>query len=289
MALNGCMVKKAADQTAADYSSDTAITWDTDVYDVGGWHDTGSNTSRLTVPSGVSYVRLAANLGITSLATLANVFAWVTKDGDNNAATRHVNLPLVLEDSDSLSQYVSIVSGPVAVTAGAYFELRLLCSGDASVTLEDHSWFCIEELPSFSGCLVKKAADQTTADYSGTAVISWDTEAFDVGGWHSAGDPTKLTVPSGVNYVRLTASVQVTSITGGADCYVSIIKNGSSVAVAGLPVVLEDSDSTSQCLNLVSAAYPVIAGDFFECTLLATGDASVTIEDYSWFSIEKVA
>jgi hypothetical protein len=32
------------------------------------------------------------------------------------------------------------------VSAGDYFEVRLLTSGDASVTVEDHSWFAIEKL-----------------------------------------------------------------------------------------------------------------------------------------------
>ncbi|MGZ8337918.1 MAG: hypothetical protein ACXWU1_14775, partial [Allosphingosinicella sp.] len=50
---NACMVRKAADQTAANYSAGGFVAWDQEVYDDGGWHNNAVNNSRLTVPSGV--------------------------------------------------------------------------------------------------------------------------------------------------------------------------------------------------------------------------------------------
>jgi len=59
---------------------------------------------------------------------------------------------------------------------------------------------------SFSGCRVRNSA---AASSSMTAnvdnLLSWDTEDFDVGGWHNTvTNPSRLTVPSGVNYVEVT-------------------------------------------------------------------------------------
>jgi hypothetical protein len=297
MAFSGCMVKKGADQTTADYNPAAVVTWDTEVYDVGGWHDTGSNTSRFTVPSGVSYVRVTANIRLLAVTGSALAYVWVIKDGDNNAATRHINLPIAMEDSpDGVSSTLRlpmVVSGPIAVTPGNYLEIVVNLPADDSVTLEALSWATIEALDNFSGCLVKKAVDQTAADYgTADAALAWDTEAFDVGGWHDGGDNTKLTVPSGVSYVRVSGCVTVTSLASGVNTQIWVTKDGDNNAATrhiNLPYVLEDSDDATRHLNFTSAPIAVTAGTYFELRLYTPGDTSVTVEDYSWFAIEKVA
>ena len=303
MAFSGAMVKKAADQTGADYNLGAepfgvVVGWDTEVYDTDGWHDTGSNTSRFTVPSGVSYVRMTANLRFNGTITgSVAVFVWVMKNGDTNTATRHINLPICMEDvSDGFStiRLPNLVSGPIAVTPGDYLELMLFTKNDDSVTVEALSWCAIEAIANFSGCLVKKSADETAADY-GTAdvALTWDTEAFDVGGWHDTGSNTsRLTVPSGVSYARLSGCVTVTSLAAGTDVQIWVTKNGDNAAATrhiNLPYVLEDSDEAARHLNFMSCPLAVSAGDYFELRLLTAGDASVTVEDYSWFAIEKIA
>ena len=294
MAFSGCMVRKSANQTTANYGAGAIVTWDAEAFDVGGWHDAVSNTSRLTVPSGVSYVRVTANALIDQIGSGFDAFMYVIKNGDDGA-TRHVNLPYVMEDSTAGTYHLNLASGPIAVSAGDYFEVVLNLSGDNSVTLWGNgSWFAIEALDSFSGCLVKKAADQTTADYSTDAAISWDTDVIDVGGWHDTGaDTSRLTVPSGVSYVRLSAAVCLSSLATNTDVWIWATKNGDNVAETrhvNLPVTHEDSpSSTSQYLNFLSGPISVSAGDYFELRLHAIGDASVTFEDFSWFAIEKIA
>lgn len=48
--FNGAMVKKSADQTAANYSTELAITWDAEVYDTNAWHNLTS-TVTITIAS----------------------------------------------------------------------------------------------------------------------------------------------------------------------------------------------------------------------------------------------
>jgi hypothetical protein len=143
--FSGAMVKKAADQTAANYSTAAVVSWDTEVYDTDAWHDAGT-PSRFTVPSGVSYVRFTACVAVTSVNANANCFAWVFKNGDNAAATRHTNLPTAFADSDSTTQWLNLASGPYSCTPGDYFELRLETGGDSSTTVEDYSWFAVEKV-----------------------------------------------------------------------------------------------------------------------------------------------
>jgi hypothetical protein len=296
MAFSGALVKKAADQTTANFTAAfTALTWDTETYDVGGWHDTGSNTSRLTVPSGVTHVKLTGCVGISSITGTASLYVAVFKNGDAVAGTRAINLPLVGPLVMANGDYqLPLVSGPLAVSSGDYFELVVLIVGDSSVTVTaGQSFFAIEAIENFSGAMAKKAADQTTANYSANAVITWDTDALDVGGWHDTGSNTsRLTVPSGVTYVRVTACVGVTSLAANADTYAWIEKNGDNNAATrhvNLPVMLQDSGGAEAYINLVSGPLAVSAGDWFEVRLLTSGDASVTVEDHSWFAIEKLA
>lgn len=291
MAFSGAMVSKNSDQTATNFSS-TVLTWGAEVYDVGGWFDSGTSTSRMTVPSGVSYVRLTVGTTFTSLTNFINGYVWVTKNGDTDGATRHINMPITLQYGNGGDYNICLSSGPLAVSAGDYFEVVASMSGDASSTMEDYSWFAIEALPSFSGCMVKNSADLTTQDYSSATVLTWDTDVIDVGGWHDTGSNTsRLTVPSGVNYVRLTANVNITALLGGADTYCWFIKNGDNNAATrhiNLPVTLEDSDQTVRHLNIVSGPLSVTAGDYFELVASIPGDSSVTLEDYSWMSIQKL-
>jgi hypothetical protein len=136
------LVKKAADQTGANYSTDTAVTWDTETFDVTGWHDTGSNTSRITIPAGVSYVRLSACISLASIELTSRAYAYFTKNVDGVVPGLPLNSKYFATAS---ANYINIVSAPLAVVAGDYFEVVLVCT-DVTTTVEDFSWFAAERV-----------------------------------------------------------------------------------------------------------------------------------------------
>jgi hypothetical protein len=290
------LVYKSANEAAVNFQTAAAVTFNTEAYDTSSWHDTGSNTSRLTVPSGVTHVRLSARVTLQALGVGMGVEIYITKNGDTNIATNRINMPFIMEAIGATENHYHLWSGPLAVTPGDYFELVVLSSGDNSVTVQgttDGCWFAIEEIENFSGAMVKKAADQTAANYSAGAFVTWDTEVLDVGGWHDTGSNTsRLTVPSGVSTVRVTAGIAVTSLLANAEAYVLMIKNGDTNAATraiNLPVALEDSSAVIAFMQLSSGPLAVSPGDYFEIWPLIPGDASITIEDYSWFAIEKLS
>jgi hypothetical protein len=301
MAFSGALVYKSVDQTALNASSVTAMTWNSEQYDVGGWHDTGSNTSRLTVPSGVTHVKLTARLSATLVTDGVDFYCWIAQNGNVVAGSRTINMPFAVFMGAG-APHITLASGPLAVTPGDYFELYIVTGsaggGDTSITITggatDGSWFAIEAIESFSGAIVKKAADQATANYSAAPVVTWDTDVLDVGGWHDTGSNTsRLTVPSGVSYVRVAAGVSVNNLTAANDVTIWVEKDGDNVAATrhvNLPVAIVDTSTiTSAHLCLVSGPIPVVAGAYFELRLSIPGDSSVTFEDYNWFSIEKLA
>lgn len=128
--FRGAMVKKAADQTGANYSAGVAIAWDGEVYDTDSIHDNVTNNTRLTVPAGVSYVRVGCNLSLAAVTTDVVITLDILKNGvssfdgaTGDKSSTGTTIPLL-----------SLSSGPVPVSASDYFEARLT-TGDTSITV----------------------------------------------------------------------------------------------------------------------------------------------------------
>lgn len=135
----------------------------------------------------------------------------------------------------------------------------------------------------FLGALVGKSADQALVTVT-TTVITFDTESYDVGNWHSnTVNNSRLTVPSGVNRVRLSGRLSRTIQTGQL---VSVFRKNGSTGVIGLPS--GDTDTVGgDSVTISSAVLEVVPGDYFEMTGFVDGASSITTE--SWFAIEAVS
>lgn len=143
----------------------------------------------------------------------------------------------------------------------------------------------------FEGALVTKASDQTTADYSAGAVVGWDSETYDLGGWHeSVTNPSRLTVPSGVSLVSIVGEIHLNNVTAGNQAQIAIIKNGSAIDTdVGMPVQTAAPNNTTRRINIASPVLQVSPGDYFEMHLTVNADSSVTVEaTSSWFAIRAV-
>lgn len=138
--FRGALVRKASDQTGANYSSATPIAWDQEVYDNIGAHDNVTNNTRLTVPAGAAYVRLSARVHLANFT--ADLFArlYITKDGATfDGAGGQTS------EAGTASPYLSCVSAIVPVTPGQYFEAGLLVETDTSIDITAAtSWFAME-------------------------------------------------------------------------------------------------------------------------------------------------
>jgi hypothetical protein len=289
--FSGALVTKSGTQSG-DFTAIAAVTYDTEVYDVGGWFDSGASTTRLTVPSGVSYVRVTACQAISSFAGGQYIRCFVRKDGDGT----YVFMPFQIHESSG-TMFLSAVSPVLAVTAGAYFEHQVHVEADTAIVIDvARTSFAIEKVDAttFSGALVTKSADQTTADYATAPVlVTWNDEAgggYDVGGWHDTGANTsRLTVPAGVSRVRLTAQLNISSASVGGvqDVVFELLKNNG--AFDGNPTRATDPTATVRTLNIATPVIEVAPGDYFELRYQISTDTSITVHaDTSWFAIEAV-
>lgn len=144
----------------------------------------------------------------------------------------------------------------------------------------------------FRGALVKKAADQTTADYTAGAMIAWDSETggYDTSGFHdNVTNNSRLTIPVGVNYVRLSACVELSAVTADVWITLKIYKDGAISSFIGHPTITIEAGTTTPTIEVVSPVLAVGEGNYFEAYLRIETDTSVTvISQGSWFAIEVV-
>lgn len=139
----GALVKKAADETAANYSAGVYVPWTAEEYDTHNIHDNSTNNSRLTVPSGVTRVRLAFNITVTSTTVTASDFfrAQVHKNGAFVIGCNYT----IVEISGTPAIGISGTTGVMTVASGDYFQLWFDTESDTSITLDStNCWFSME-------------------------------------------------------------------------------------------------------------------------------------------------
>ena len=132
----------------------------------------------------------------------------------------------------------------------------------------------------FNGALVHLTGNITSPNNT-TATISWDASVYDTDSWYNHGaQPTRLTVPTGVSYVVLSANIRLNS---PATMELILIKNGAQVVDAGF-----NPNSTALSLNATSGPIPVTPGDYFEFVLYTSSPQTIDSTKPQWFSIEQV-
>ncbi len=142
VAFRGALVTEAADDTSQNYTTLTTLTWDTDTYDTDDIHDTSTNTERLTVPSGVTFVRLSGNVRVTSNTNDNWVFIGVAKNG--GATGEFSGSGGTFNEVGSSVSVTNCTTAIVPVIGGDYFELDIQAQ-DSSLTRDaSQSWFAME-------------------------------------------------------------------------------------------------------------------------------------------------
>lgn len=290
-AFRGALVKKAADLTAQNVTAGAVITFDTETYDIGGWHDNVTNNARLTVPAGVTKVRVSAQVR-TEAGTAAD---WRQIFISKNGTAAYAGVPIQFFEPGSAQLMTGIQSGVLEVVPGDYFQLHVQTESDTSVDIDEaQTWFAIEAVEVVNsaigrGALVKKAADQNAANYTTLAAIAWDGEEYDDLAIHdNVTNNSRLTVPAGVSRVRLWASVTLANVATGSDTSLQIRKNGA--AFIGRGATTQEITGTGAAMTTETCIVAVTPGDYFEAWLSVAVDTSVdVVAAGSGFAMEVVA
>lgn len=293
--FGGAMVKKASDETAANYSAGVYVPWTAEEYDTHNIHDNSTNNSRLTVPTGVTRVRLAFNIEVAAATVTASDFfrAQIHKGGAFVIGCSYN----MVEISNNPAIGISGSTGVITVNPGDYFQLWLDTESDTSITLDSTKcWFSMEIVEStleattnFRGAMVRKASDAAAANFTTATAITWDTDVYDTDNIHDTSSNTsRLTVPSGVTKVRLKAQVELNSLTSG-NWTAIVIRKGGVAAYSGCPAAVYEIDASFAVMNISSGVLNVSAGEYFEVFVQVESDTTVGIvAQTSWFTMEVV-
>jgi hypothetical protein len=144
---------------------------------------------------------------------------------------------------------------------------------------------------SFSGCMAQKVADATLNLSSANVIVWGGADIYDVGNWHDPSvNNTRMTVPAGVSFVRLSCSLRMTGVPISCACFLAFYKNGVQFGWPGRSAhSFTNGNFTELWVAAHSSVIPVVAGDYFEAYVLVGNGTSVTIVAAdSSFSIQAV-
>jgi hypothetical protein len=132
--FRGAKAKMTADDTTQNVSGgDTAVSFDSAVFDTDSFWSAGAPT-RLTIPATVTYVELVGQVSVASSTGDTGFYTGIFHR--NSAGTLLRNFGPRLIETGGAAKQLQAVTGPVAVTAGDYFELTVREETDASVTID---------------------------------------------------------------------------------------------------------------------------------------------------------
>jgi hypothetical protein len=297
----GAHASLSADLTGQNYTgAGAAVIWNQVQFDTDSFWSGGSPT-RLTVPAGVTKVRVGSSIDILNGPDDSGM---AIRLGFNGSTSHKFLAEAVVEASGFTQDALSFSSGVIPVIAGNYFEVFVLMETDSSVDVDDarsNFWIEVVEsnevLPGVAverphvGVLVYNSINQSLNNGSNTT-LTWDTEAYDTGylgvQFHDTGvNPSRITIPNGVTKIRLTGALRMNDA-GATQAFVEFNKNGSGVIGSGS----QDAQTTgTDNLSVSSAVLIVSPGDYFELIAFTDGAGNTAAADSgfrTWFAMEVV-
>jgi hypothetical protein len=117
-----------------------------------------------------------------------------------------------------------------------------------------------------------KASNQTAVDFTAGVMVTWDTDSFDDGAWHSTSTNTsRMTVPADVDRVRIGACVRLSGVTSGSPVTMTLVKNGATTVASNLTSTTTTTPSVS-----IATMDACTAGDYYEVNIYVN-DSSADI------------
>lgn len=131
-AQSGARVKKTTGLTGLNFTTSTAITFDAEDYDDAAYHDTGSNTDRLTCTAAGRY-DLEASACLSNINASDFVRLSIIRY-NSSAVLQEETAGLTVEVSSvAVSPRLNVTAFGVAVAAGDFFRAFLQVEADTSI------------------------------------------------------------------------------------------------------------------------------------------------------------
>lgn len=217
---------------------------------------------------GVSVVP-GSTLTVPTAASVPNVPAGNISSTDVQAAINELDVTLTADEVDIATNTANISTNAANIVANTV---------------------AISETAGRRGALVYNNASQ---DIVGTTVLLFDQETYDTSSIHdTVTNNERLTVPSGVSKIRLSAGVDLISTIADGTARIYFKKNTGDVFKGNSFTAPSHYFSSIPAnlyiyLNWTSPIIEVIAGDYFSIEVIETSTGTVRV-GYPWFSMEIV-
>ena len=144
LTLDGAKVRKSATLTAQNLTgAGAAVTFNTEDWDTGAYHDTGSNTDRLT-SANAGYYHLAAQITLNNVATGSFIIAVIRRY--NSAGTLQEAIAAKHCEISATGDLYTNLSGSANFASGDFARLFILSETDTSVDITTDTWFDINRI-----------------------------------------------------------------------------------------------------------------------------------------------
>ena len=247
--FKGVLLRRSTNYVIPSSGAYTAIPWETASYDTDSFWD-GGTPSRLTVPAGVTRVRMMANLEWQTSPT--NQLIEIRKNGTSVLGGGSF---IVRGDGGYSNQMRNITSAVMEVTPGDYFELMVYVGSSAEVKNLDRTWICLE---------VVETADQQAPSLDISFTKTSTPSADEI--LHSQIFTRAVVLPVGLTGSQAYADVAATAATS-----LDLQKNG--VSFGSIDFAIGSNAGTFTNASEVSFA----AGD--RLSVIAPNPADATLAD----------
>lgn len=268
--LRRCLVNKTATQ-ALTSGVETALTWDAEIYDEGGWFTPGGSV--FTVPTGVTAIRLTTN--VQSAAAAGSQILRFRKGGASFRGG-----PICRVETNA-ADYGNMVSAVLEVTAGDTFDVTAQLGASVNVVNAENTWFCVEEVPSTVKRVLLHRNSGTHSVTNVQAAVVWQATVYDTDSMWSSGTPTLVTIPSGVTQCRASFCLAGGNVAGGYSAWVE--KNAATFY--GTCAASSDV-SGSDFIHGMSAWVTCSPGDTLALIADTFNNRTIGTENESWFCVE---
>lgn len=273
--LRYALVYKGAAQGALAASVNHQVTLQTVVADTDGFYS-GAQPTRLTVPEGISRVRVCSSIRMNA----AGAGELIVQQRYNGTYTGRA----VQDVQHSLDfRACNIVGPPLNVAPGDYFETDVFHdSGTIDLIASVHNWMSIEEVPSaIDVCLAYRSSSYTIPTVGAFFDVPFNAEEYDDNNIHSTvTDPANFVAPAGATHCRVTFNLAKSATTG--ELIGRAVING--VQAYGCPLADSETNGSDFC-NGFGAWVPCSGGDVVK--VQAFSSAAGTIDTYgTWAAVE---
>lgn len=140
--FSGAKARKSAALTGQNLVASAAVTWNSEDWDTDSYHDSGSNTDRMTVPAAGRYaVRANVRLDNTTSAD----FIGIQVNRYNSSDVFQENLARMACEGGNTAEYIN-VSGSGTFASGDFARVLVNVESDTSVDINTTSYFEIWRL-----------------------------------------------------------------------------------------------------------------------------------------------